>query len=419
MKIVKLTAQNFKNLRAVEITPDGNVIKVTGKNGAGKTSVLDSIIAALGGKAKVPGKPIRDGQKRAAVVVETEEYIVRRRFTSAGSTLEVLGTDRCKIKSPQELLASIVGKIAFDPLAFARMSDKDQREMLLELLGLDLSEHDEKIVNLRTERSGLLAEKKRQSDRAENLTWTADAPKESVSVAELTEQLKAANTQNSEYDTYQRVVQERTTKLANMREELLKKQKELADLQEAIAGETSELADIQSTFEGMERADAEAIEKQLGDVERINAVVRANQQYLEAAEAIDTLGEQITSKYHEIQAAEADKANALAGVTMPVPNLSVDENGVLLNGIPLRQVNHAEKVKVSAAIGMAMNPELQVLLMDGNGLDTETLSMIGQMAEDKDYQVWMEVTDESGKVGIFIRDGEVVEAPPEREAVSA
>jgi len=49
MKIVKLTAENVKRLRAVEITPDGNTVVISGRNGQGKTSVLDSIWFALGG----------------------------------------------------------------------------------------------------------------------------------------------------------------------------------------------------------------------------------------------------------------------------------------------------------------------------------------------------------------------------------
>lgn len=40
MKIIKLTAENVKKLRAVEITPTGDLVEITGRNGAGKTSVL-------------------------------------------------------------------------------------------------------------------------------------------------------------------------------------------------------------------------------------------------------------------------------------------------------------------------------------------------------------------------------------------
>ena len=55
MKILKLTAENFKKLSAVEITPDGNVVVISGKNGAGKSSVLDAIEAALCGVVCVDG----------------------------------------------------------------------------------------------------------------------------------------------------------------------------------------------------------------------------------------------------------------------------------------------------------------------------------------------------------------------------
>lgn len=37
MKIVKLSAENVKKLRAVEITPDGPVVQITDPNGAGKS----------------------------------------------------------------------------------------------------------------------------------------------------------------------------------------------------------------------------------------------------------------------------------------------------------------------------------------------------------------------------------------------
>ena len=43
MKIVSLKAENVKKLKVVEIKPDGSIVLVTGANGSGKSSVLDSI----------------------------------------------------------------------------------------------------------------------------------------------------------------------------------------------------------------------------------------------------------------------------------------------------------------------------------------------------------------------------------------
>jgi len=409
MKIIKLTAENFKKLVAVEITPDGNVVTISGKNAAGKSSVLDAIVSALGGAAKAPAKPVREGQQQATVVVETEDYIVRRRFTKAGTTLEVRRTNHSKIKAPQELLDRITGQIAFDPLAFARMKDREQRDMLLALLGLDLSEHDEKIAALRTERNTLLAEKKRLADQAERLQWIQNVPKKEVSIGQLTARLKAANSQNENYETYERVIAERAGKLAQL-------QQQLDDLQRRIEEEQHELAGIETDFASMTRADAESIEGAMATVEETNRNVRSNQEYLDAAEGMDQLAEHIRTKHHEIEAAEGDKTRAVAAVTMPVPGLGIDENGVLLDDIPFVDVNHAKQVEVSVAIAMAMNPELRILLVDGNGLDTESLAAIASMADDKDYQIWLERTDETGEVGFYIEDGSLAGKAQEGES---
>src|SRR4051812_37263172 len=67
MKIISLHAENVKRLKAVDITPDSPTVVIAGKNGQGKSSVLDSILLALAGKdaAKLMTRPIRDGAERA------------------------------------------------------------------------------------------------------------------------------------------------------------------------------------------------------------------------------------------------------------------------------------------------------------------------------------------------------------------
>jgi recombinational DNA repair ATPase RecF len=43
LKIYKLTAENFKRLKAVSIEPQTDVVAVTGRNEQGKSSTLDAI----------------------------------------------------------------------------------------------------------------------------------------------------------------------------------------------------------------------------------------------------------------------------------------------------------------------------------------------------------------------------------------
>ena len=74
MKILTLTAENFMRLAAVEITPDGNMVQITGRNGMGKSSVLNAIWAAIE-RAKKEWQKLND--RRAGIV---NRAVQRRRI---------------------------------------------------------------------------------------------------------------------------------------------------------------------------------------------------------------------------------------------------------------------------------------------------------------------------------------------------
>ena len=154
MQIVNLRAENFKRLVAVEITPRGNVVQITGKNGAGKSSVLDSIQAALAGKDAMPAVPVHTGSKKAVITIDLGEYKVTRTMTpDGGGTLTVASKDGAKYPSPQAMLDKITGKLCFDPVAFARQRPEDQAQTLRKLVGLDFAELEKARAAAYTERT--------------------------------------------------------------------------------------------------------------------------------------------------------------------------------------------------------------------------------------------------------------------------
>ena len=113
LKIVKLQIENVQKIKAVEITPESNVIEVTGKNGAGKTSILDSIMMALGGEKVIPEKPIREGTRKGKVIVDLEKFKITRSFTPSGGTIKVESAEGAAFKSPQSLLNSFFSTLSF------------------------------------------------------------------------------------------------------------------------------------------------------------------------------------------------------------------------------------------------------------------------------------------------------------------
>ena len=81
LKVVSLIAENVKKIRAVEIRPTGELVEITGRNGAGKSSVLDSLWWALAGAKHIQAVPIRKGATKARIRLDLGELTVERRFT--------------------------------------------------------------------------------------------------------------------------------------------------------------------------------------------------------------------------------------------------------------------------------------------------------------------------------------------------
>ncbi len=194
-KILRLQSENVKRLVAVDIRPDGSVVLLGGKNAAGKSSTLDSIMYALGGAKTIPAEPVRKGQRRAKTVVELDNgLVVTRTFDAGGaggSKLEVREKGAA-LKSPQAILDALVGAISFDPLEYSRKKPEEQAMILRGIAGVDTTKLDQ-------ERDGLFAERTEQNRTVKQLKAQvdaapshADAPKEPVSVAALTEQLEEA-----------------------------------------------------------------------------------------------------------------------------------------------------------------------------------------------------------------------------------
>ena len=134
MHILNLLVENYKRIKLVEIPRKGRVTQITGKNGQGKTSALDSIWAALAGKRGFPEKPVRKGAQKARIRVELDEFVITRTITAAGShTLLVETKKGVQMAGPQAVLDTLIGERTADPQAWVRMKPKEQADMLRQI----------------------------------------------------------------------------------------------------------------------------------------------------------------------------------------------------------------------------------------------------------------------------------------------
>lgn len=413
MKILKLVAENFKRLSAVEITPDGNVVVISGKNAAGKSSVLDAIEAALCGGRSLPKQPIKTGEIRAKVEVDMGEYKVTRKFfgTSSTLTVETTGETKTEVKKPQAFLDSVVGNISFDPLAFLNITPSEQRNTLMEFLGLNLSEFDNDILCLKAERSDVLKEKKRKLVEAESIVTTPNLPPQEVSSEPLLAELSSITSHNRKCQVIKTENAVRLTRLDGIHKDIVAAKKAVVDWQARLTNLERLKASLDHEIKsnpGDTEKDPAGVEAKLIALTDTNLAIRKNAQKKEAMATHDRCGEEYSCLGDKIKMVENQKAKKLAETPMPVEGLAILPDGLAYRQIPLEQVNSAKQLEVCVAISMALNPKLQVLRIDGNALDKNSLAIIGQLVAAKDYQVWIEKVSDDNSIGFYIEDGHLV-----------
>lgn len=407
MKIIELKSSNIKRLKAVELQIDENqnLIMITGRNGQGKSSVLDSIWYALGGKRAAQDKPIRDGQEKGEVELTMKSdkgtYVVKRTFTEKGSYLSVTNADGAKYGNPQEFLDFIVGNLSFDPLEFSRMDSKKQVAELTKIVGINLDELEAEKKKLTEDRLIIGREKKALGLVShEDIEFARQYEGQAeVSVSELSAKLESQNLIRTEYTHH-------CTKIEMEKNHIKECEAKIEDLKKSVEDSKKRIIDFSKVEDTKE--DLDKLRASISEADDTNKNIRRAKEIMANSIKVSEKELEYAALSNKITDIENTKFKMLSEAKMPIEGLSWEEDKVLYNNIPYDQISSAEQLKVSMAIAMAANPKLRMIqIRDGSLLDKDNLKVIGEMTKGQDFQAFVEKVDETGKVGIVIEDGEI------------
>lgn len=411
MRIVSLSAENIKRISAVRITPEGNLVEVTGRNDQGKSSVLDSIWMALGGDKAVPEKPIRDGADKGVINIDLGAYKVTRTFKakedgSFTKAVTITTADGIKASNPTEILKGIVGDLTFDPLAFVDMKPDAQVKALRSLVpGFDFAANDKAIKDAFEARTAVNRRVGELEVQVSAIEVPEDAPLAAVSFSDLTDELQAALDHNSSVDRMERQAREHENTVRVTEELVADLKSRLKEAEQAL----EELRDIE-LGEIPERKDIDAIRERIGDVERLNGLhaKRARKEQLQAE--LDQKLAESAALTEQVEAGRKAAADAVRAAQLPVEGLEITEDSILLNGQPFSQASGAGQLRASVAIAAAMSPKLRIIrVREGSLLDRESMALLAGFAELHDMQIWVETVASDRPSAIVIEDGHVLE----------
>lgn len=396
-RVHELRAENFKRLQAITIRPDGKAVQIiSGRNGQGKTSALDAIVAAVAGRASIQKMPIRKGQKEASIFLDLGQLRIKREFHIGDdgeqtTRLRVENADGVSFRSPQDVLNVLMGDLAFDPLEFTRLDEKSRFDMMKRFVpDIDFDELAQADKKDREDRTALGRRQREHEGAARSINVPIDTPDEPIDVNALLIEYDEASAHNTKLDE------------AN----------EMLDRAERLRAEANTLekmaTEMLRALPSMARVALEPIKKQGQDARSINAAVQRKQERNESARVARMLEDQYNEITQRIAERERSKQAAIAAARMPIDGLSFGDGAILLNGLPLDQASAAEQLRASTAIAMALNPQLKVILIrDGSLLDQDSLALLAEIAERNDYQVFLERVASGEKVGIVIEDGRI------------
>lgn len=414
IKINALQVENVKRVKAVALEPSANGLTVIGgKNGQGKTSVLDAIAWALGGDRYRPSNAEREGSTLPPHIKLTLSNGLTVERSGKNSALKVV--DTTGKRSGQQLLNEFVEQLAIDLPRFLQASNREKADTLLQVIGVGDQVHSlevkEKEVYNRRHMIGQEADRKRKY--ADELPHYPAAPKEPVSASQLIRQqqdILARNGENQRKRMRANQIEHEYGKAAAhvslLRSQLADAEKQLQQLEADLAISQKDALDLQDES-------TEEIERSLQEIEQINIQVRANCDREKAEQDAAYYAQQYQDLTNELEEIRHDKYALLDSAKLPLPGLSVEDGELTYNGKKWDCMSGSDQLIAATAIVRAINPKCGFVLLDKlEQLDADTLLSFGSWLEEQGLQAIATRVSTGPECSIIIEDGFVASEQP-------
>lgn len=411
MKIHSLSIENTKRVKAVTIEPaqDGLTV-IGGRNGQGKTSVLDAIAWALGGDRFRPTDAHREGSVLPPYIKVTLDngIVVERKGKNSALTVN---DPTCR-RGGQQLLNEFISELALNLPKFMESNDKEKAQTLLQIIGVGdkLTELDNKEKKACNDRLLLGREADQKEAFVKSMPYYTDAPKDLISISELIRRQQDILARNGE-----------NQRLRMNRDNLLADRHRISQKLQDITAEYDQICRLceiaEKEAEDLQDESTAEIEREIAEIDDINRKVRANLDHDKAEED----AREATNKYNQMTAQinelRKQRTQLLNGAQLPLPGLGVEDGALTYNGRKWDCMSASEQLRVSAAIVRKLKPDCGFVLMDKlEQMDPQTLEEFGAWLKQEGLQAIATRVSTGGECQIIIEDGYAVEAEAKEPA---
>jgi tetratricopeptide (TPR) repeat protein len=294
------------------------------------------------------------------------------------------------------------------------MAPAAARETLRELVGLDVEQLEDELGRIFRQRTEAWRDKRDAQAVVDDLRHPPEVPRQ-VSTDLITEEFEASTRRVAEFEELRGIAERAKRNYETASATVTRLQGELADAELEVTRTLEKWALSDKAIDAFTIPDFDEIKQRLDSAlaqnKNADKIQEEQERYVEKedeAEACAMLWKNLDTEHNGI----AHQIKKLTeAVEYPIEDLELRPEGVFYQGVPFEQGSRAERIKVSLAMGMAMNDKLRILLIrDGSVLDQESMATIAKLAEEKDFQFWIEMARgyEGAAGAVVIEDGGVV-----------
>lgn len=414
--VTKILIKNVLGIETLAFKPGRRWTRISGDNGTGKTSVIESLKSILGGGVH-DVKLLRKGTEQAEIGLELSDGIELQKIIKPESAeFKGIHPEMGEIGRPVTYLNRIRDKIASNPVEFLTAKRKDQIDILLNSIPMTVTKEQLSFVpELFTKDIGFdahalqvieaihksvfskradvnrtikaqdgtieILSKAAPPEAPEGTTWKAEKKRLEAEIKKLNADTKAAmdsaqTSSNKEYEEGKKVYEDAINTIdddlqagvkkleadAAARREALRKSRE-----KAVEQFTERATKTQAKYREDYNRQYAPLKEQLTTAEnRSEEEIRFD----ESRKTIDTLKE--NNRTQEKESKHLDdvlyqlsnyKSHLLE--KLPVAGLEVKDGDIFFNGIPYETVNEAERVKLAARLSIERAGICRLVVLDG------------------------------------------------------
>lgn len=415
MKISKIRISNILGIDELELSPQG-FTEITGKNGTGKTSVLEAIKSVI--SAGHDATLLRNGAEKGEVVLVLDNGMELSKTVTPSASATNVRREGKKLQRPVEVIKALTDALSVNPIEFLLAPKKERVRVLLEAMPLEAdTEHLSEITGMtvkpqagvhalhviETVREQVYAERTgtnravREKQATINQLEAAVPPlPQGVSGDEEELERQTIELLNKRDDTLDRI----RTKLDRLTEEANAK---IAEIRRQAQDEIDKVVLALSEQKDKAAAALENANKAYNDgVAPLNvqiALLRADResagrrkQTLDTIAALTAELEALTSEAERqtaaLDAIDTYKVELLS--KLPIHGVEVVDGEIMRNGVPFDRLNTAQQVEVAVEVAKLRAADLGVVCVDRiECLDASTLEAFRESALNSDLQLFV------------------------------